>query len=182
MIVVNSRTLTINPAQYLIIAIGGGGVGTVGGFVVGFEGAGEFTEAVIGAAKDVLGTHSLVGIAMTVEVRHQGLRQGVIEHLLTAAVLLFQRLQLLAHLSPVARATGHQPQDAQAKEAIYLAISHLDKILEGFVILRGVGEAAVDEADQFHGGAEAELFVTGTIDVLIEQILEPVFLEIEAGS
>jgi len=54
--------------------------------------------------------------------------------------------------------------------------------LEGLVVFRGVGELAVDEADEFHGGAETELFVAGTVDVLIEQILDPVFLEVEAGD
>ncbi len=110
----NHSTLSMNTTQHLIVAIGSGGVGTVGGFVVSLKGAGEFTEAVIGAPEDILGAHPFVGIAMFIEIRHQGLRQRVVEHLLTAAVLLFQRLQLLAHLRAIAPTTGHQPKGAQA--------------------------------------------------------------------
>ena len=102
--------------------------GTVGGLVVGFEGAGEFAETVIGAAEDILGSHPLVGIAMFIEIRRQEFCQRVVEHRLTTAVLLLQRLQLLAHLRTIARATGHQPQGAQTQKTIYQAISlHLCK-------------------------------------------------------
>ena len=53
-------------------------------------------------------------------------------------------------------------------------------ILEGFVVFGAIAEAAVDEAYEFDGGAEAELLVAGTVDVLIEHILKTVFLEVQA--
>ena len=65
----------MNTAQNLIITIGQCRICTVGGLIVGFEGTWEFTEAIISATKDVFGTHSLVGIAMFVEITYQRLSE-----------------------------------------------------------------------------------------------------------
>ena len=56
----------------------------------------------------------------------------------------------------------------------------LYEVLEGFVVFRTVPQAAVDEAYQLDGGAEAELLVAGAVDVLIEHILDTIFLEVQA--
>ena len=55
-----------------------------------------------------------------------------------------------------------------------------DIILKGFVVFGAVAELAVDEADEFHGGAETELLVAGAVDVLIEHIFQAVLLQVEA--
>ena len=39
---------------------------------------------------------------------------------------------------------------------------------------------AVDETDEFHGGAETELLVAGAVDVLIEHVFQTILLQVEA--
>ena len=94
----------MDSTQNLIVAIGGGGVGTIGGFVVGFEGTGQFAETVVGAAKDVFGAHPFVGRAVSVEIGHEGLGQRVVLQRNVRAVLLFQFCQQATLLLPAATA------------------------------------------------------------------------------
>ena len=43
-----------------------------------------------------------------------------------------------------------------------------------------VAELAVDETDEFHGGAETELLVAGAVDVLIEHVFQAVLFQVQA--
>ena len=60
----------MDAAQFGEVAVGGSGIGAVGGLVVGFEGTWEFAKAIVGAAEDIPGAHPFVGVAMTVEILH----------------------------------------------------------------------------------------------------------------
>ena len=111
-------TLGVDAAEFGEVAVCSGSVGTVGGLQVGLQGAGEFTQAVVGATKDILGAHALVVGAVAVEVIHKSLGQRVVEQMLTAAVALLQHRQLLSHLHAITRAPHRQPKDAQEQETI----------------------------------------------------------------
>ena len=84
--------LSVDSAQFRKVTICRGRVCTVGGFVIYFQGTGEFVEAIVGAAEDIAGAHPLVGIAVAVEIADKVFGQRVVQHRLAATVLLFQLL------------------------------------------------------------------------------------------
>ena len=66
------------------VAVGGGGIGTVGGIVIVLKGFGGLTAVAVDAAQKVVGTHLLVGRAVTVVVvggRLQPFAQRVHRHI-----------------------------------------------------------------------------------------------------
>jgi hypothetical protein len=48
---------------------------------------------------------------------------------------------------------------------------------ERCVVFLAIAQSPIDEAHQFHGAAKAEALVAGTIDVLIEDVAQPLLVQ-----
>jgi hypothetical protein len=84
-------------------------------------------------------------------------------------------------LSSSASPANIRPPPIRKPSFIVQGLFHINYIiLESFIVFRGVGEATIDETYELYSSSETELFVTGSVDILIEQVLNAVFLEIES--
>ena len=56
----------------------------------------------------------------------------------------------------------------------------LNDIFKQLVVLRCGGKFAVDKTDEFYRGAQAQLVVSSTVNILVEHIAYAIFLNVEA--
>ena len=102
----------MNAAQLGIVAVCSSGVGTTGGTKVSLESRWRLAEVSVCAAEDIVGTHTLVGCAVMVEVFGEALSQRVVGHHGVGKVLPLQLLQMGEHLLMLIACTCAQYQQA----------------------------------------------------------------------
>ncbi len=102
----------------MVVAVGGGGVGTVGSIKIGIDGGGSLPHVGVGAAEDIVGAHTLVGVAVAVEIADEGLGQRVVLHHAVGTVHALQLLQLPEHLLVVLAAGGEEQEQHEGKNTV----------------------------------------------------------------
>ena len=85
--------------QCVIVAVGAGGVGAVDGLLVAVKGARRLAHVVASAAKEVVGSHALVGCAVAVVVTDKSTLEGVGTEDGVALVLCVEQEEVIG-LSP----------------------------------------------------------------------------------
>ena len=102
----------------MVVAVGGGGVGTVGSIKIGIDGGGSLAHVGVGAAEDVVGAHALVGIAVAVEIPDKLLGQRVVLHHAVGTVHPLQLCELPEHLLMALAAGDKQQEQHEGKNTV----------------------------------------------------------------
>ncbi len=102
----------------MVVAVNGGGVGTVGSIKIGIDGGGSLAHVGVGAAEDIVGAHALVGITVAVEIPDKVFGQRVVMHHAVGTVHALQLFKLPEHLLVTLAAGDKQQKQHEGKNTV----------------------------------------------------------------
>ena len=101
----------MHPAKQPIVAISGGGVGTIYGIIIALKGGWGFAHVAVGTTQEVVGTHALIGGAVTVEPLCCRPQHGVASYRKVVTVEAVSLVEDCQHTTTLTAAAGCEQQE-----------------------------------------------------------------------